>query len=125
MAAETEGSRSGIDNVLLTLAVLVLAGSIVGFYYFEGQYNILIRVLGMLAGGGVAVAIASQTAMGATVWSYVQGSRVEVRRVVWPNRKETAQTTLVVLIIVLILAMFLYGIDAILLWAVQLLTGRA
>jgi len=124
MSSETESTGSGLDTALLFVALGVLAGSIAGFYYFEGQANDLIRVAGMLAGGAVAVVIAMQTAVGRTAWGYVQGSRIELRRVVWPSRKETLQTTLMIMVVVLVLALFLWGLDALLLWAMKLLTGR-
>ena len=124
MNAETENTRSGLDTALLFLALGVLAASITGFYYFQDQANDLVRVAGMLAGGVVAVVIAMQTAMGRTVWGYIQGSRVEMRRVVWPTRKETLQTTLMIMVVVLILAIFLWLLDMGLLAGMKLLTGR-
>ncbi|MDX1496960.1 MAG: preprotein translocase subunit SecE [Salinisphaeraceae bacterium] len=124
MSAETETKQSGLDTLLVLLALGVLVASIAGFYYLEGQFHPVLRTLGMLAGGVVAVFIGLQTAMGKTAFGYIQGSRVELRRVVWPSRKETLQATLMILGVVLILAMFLWGLDAILVWAMQIFTGR-
>ncbi len=124
MSSETENTGSGFDTALLFLALGVLAASITGFYYFQDQANDLVRVLGMLAGGALAIVIAMQTGIGRTAWGYIQGSRIELRRVVWPTRKETLQTTLMIMVVVLILALFLWGLDALLLWAMKLLTGR-
>jgi preprotein translocase subunit SecE len=70
------------------------------------------------------VVIALQTAIVNTAWSYIQGSRTELRRMVWPTRRETVQTTLMVVVVVLILAIFIWALDIVLAWAVQLLTGR-
>lgn len=124
MSTETEDSKSSLDTLLMLLALGVLVGSIAGFYYLEGQLHPVLRTLAMLAGGVVAIVIGLQTATGKTAFGYVQGSRVEMRRVVWPSRKETLQTTLLILVVVLILAMFLWGLDAILVWAMQVFTGR-
>ena len=81
-------------------------------------------LLGLLGGTAVAIAIALQTAIGKTAWAYIQGSRTELRRMVWPTRRETVQTTLMVVVVVLILAVFIWALDIVLAWAVQLLTGR-
>tara|TARA_B100001939_G_scaffold317029_1_gene303359 strand:+ start:373 stop:747 length:375 start_codon:yes stop_codon:yes gene_type:complete len=124
MATSEQRSSSALDTALLWLAILVLVASIAGYYYFTA-YSDLVRVLGMLAGAGVAAAIAFQSQIGKTAWSYVQGSRTELRRVVWPTRRETVQTTLLVVVFVLILAAFIWALDVVLAYAVTLLTGRA
>jgi preprotein translocase subunit SecE len=95
----------------------------VGYYYFTA-YTDLVRVLGLLGGAVVAVLIALQTTVGKTAWAYIQGSRTELRRMVWPTRRETVQTTLMVVVVVLILAIFIWALDIVLAWAVQFLTGR-
>jgi preprotein translocase subunit SecE len=124
MATQEQKSSSLFDTALLWLSIAVLCASIFGYYWFEPQYNDLIRVLGMLAGGAVAIVIALQTSTGKTAWAYIQGSRTELRRVVWPNRQETVQTTLMVIVVVMILAMFIWALDVVLAWGVQILTGR-
>jgi preprotein translocase subunit SecE len=124
MNAETEVTRSPLDTPLLVLAVLIVLASIGAFYYFEGQAADWMRWLGMVAGAAVAVAVASRTEVGKLAWSYVQGSRVELRRVVWPTRKEATQTTLLIVVVVAVLAVALWIVDAGLLWAVRTLTGR-
>ena len=124
MATQEEHSSTIADTALLWLSVAVLCASIFGYYWFDPQYNDLIRVLGMLGGAALAVVIALQSSTGKTAWSYVQGSRTELRRVVWPTRQETIQTTLMVIVVVMILAMFIWALDVVLAWGVQILTGR-
>ena len=111
MATQDEQSSSILDTAILWLSVVVLCASIFGYYWFEPQYNDLIRVLGMLAGSALAVVIALQTNTGKTAWSYVQGSRTELRRVVWPTRQETINYTIVVMITLVILTAFIAGLD--------------
>lgn len=123
MATQDNQASSWLDTVILWVAVAVLVASIVGYYYFT-RYSDLVRVLGMLAGAGVAVLIAVQSQLGRVAWTYIQGSRTEVRRVVWPSRKETVQTTAMVVLVVLILAVFIWALDILLGWGVSLLTGR-
>lgn len=124
MATQERRTNSWLDTALLWLAVAVLGVSIFGYYWYEPTVTDLLRVLGMLAGGIVAVLIALQTDVGKTAWAYIQGSRTELRRVVWPTRRETVQTTLLVIIVVLILAVFIWAMDIVLAWGVQVIAGR-
>lgn len=124
MSAQTETTGSALDTVLLWAAVAVLAVSIYGFYYFEPQFNALIRVAGMLGGVVVAVLIALQSVPGKAAWLVIRDSRTELRKVVWPTRQETVQTTAIILIVVLILGAVLWGVDSLLLLALEALTGR-
>jgi preprotein translocase subunit SecE len=110
------------DRIRLLLAVLVLGAAIVGFYWFEDQ-STLLRVIGLLVAVGVAIAIAMTSAPGRAAWAFIGDSRNEARRVVWPTRKETGQTTLIVLIVVLLVGILLWLMDLILIWAVRLVTG--
>jgi preprotein translocase subunit SecE len=112
------------DKIKLTMSVAVLAAAIVAFYFFAEQYSLLIRVVGLLAAVAVAVAIALQSEIGKASWVFFKEARTEVRKVVWPTRRETGQTTLIIMIGVLIVGIFLWLLDMGLLWAVELLTGQ-
>ena len=72
----------------------------------------------------VALGVAYQTALGKSLWSYVVGSRIELRKVVWPTRQESIQATLMIAVVVLLMALLLWGLDSLLLWGVETLTGR-
>ena len=124
MSAQTETTGSALDTVLLWAAVAILAASIFDFYYFEPQFNALVRVAGILVGGALAVVVALQSVPGKAAWVVVRESRTELRKVVWPTRPETIQTTAIILIVVLILGMLLWGIDSLLLLGLEALTGR-
>ncbi|MGD2075605.1 MAG: preprotein translocase subunit SecE [Gammaproteobacteria bacterium] len=119
----TEAQASGLDTVKLAAAGLLLAGAVVAFYWFA-DHSLLVRVLGLLAVAGVSVALASQTAVGRSVWGFLGDTRTEVRRVVWPTRAETTQTVLAVLFVVVLMGVLLWLLDMFLLWAVRLLTGQ-
>lgn len=109
------------DKIKLVLAVLVLAGAVGAFYYY-GDESVLLRVAGILAAVGVATAIVYQTAEGRRAWSFLGESRTEIRKVVWPTGKETNQTTLLVLAMVVVVAILLWLLDMLLLWLVRMLT---
>ena len=123
MSSKSESVRSPLDTALLILSILVLAVSIGGFYYYQGHVHQLFRVVGLLVGAAIAVVIASRTEVGRFVWGYVHGSRVELRKVVWPTRRETMQTTLIVIVLALLVGIFLWAVDAVLLWALKQFTG--
>lgn len=110
MVTKTEQATSGFDTVKLMLALAVLIAGVVGFYYFEDESQLL-RVLGMLAVAGIAFFIVSITDVGRRGLGFVKDARVEVRKVVWPTRQETLQTTLAVLVMVVIVAIMLWLID--------------
>jgi preprotein translocase subunit SecE len=111
------------DRIKLVLAVLALVAGI-GGYYFLGDKTLLVRVsvlLGLLA---VAAVIFLQTESGRAVWEFAKEAQIELRKVVWPSRKETAQVTLMVVLMVIAVSIFLWLVDWGLLAAVKALTGQ-
>jgi preprotein translocase subunit SecE len=118
VVTKTEQSSSAIDTFKLMTAVLVLIAGVVGFYYFEGESQLL-RVLGMLAVAVVAFFIVASSDPGRRGLSFVKEARVEVRKVVWPTRQETLQTTIAVLFMVILVAIMLWLFDMFLGWGVS------
>lgn len=113
------------DTALLLFSAVALLGGMFAFYYFEGQFNAFVRTLMLLAGTGAALFAGYQTRAGKVLWGYVTGSRVEWRKIVWPSRQESLQATLMIAVVVLIMALLLWGLDSALLWSVEKLTGRS
>jgi len=122
MNAQPEVESSGMDIAKLVLAGLLVAAGIVGFYYFADQSQLL-RVLGLLAVFAVAAVVGLQTAAGRGLWRFGGDARTELRKVVWPSRQETIQTTLVVMAVVLVMALFMWLVDSILFAIVRALIG--
>ncbi len=123
MNAKVETESGRFDSIKLGAAVLLLAAAIVAFYRFDDQL-LVVRVLGLLAAAGVSVFIAAQSTSGRNIISFISGAKAEVRKVVWPTRAETMQTTMAVLLMVLLVGIFLWLLDMVLLWAIQILTGQ-
>ena len=111
------------DKVKLIFAFLLVAGGIGGFYYLSESAMVL-RVAAVLAGVLLAVVVAWFSEPGKRFYGFSQESVDEARKVVWPSRKETFQTTGVVFLLVITMALFLWVVDASLLWMVKLLMGR-
>jgi preprotein translocase subunit SecE len=118
VVTKTEQSTSAIDTFKLMTAVLVLIAGVVGFYYFEEESQLL-RVLGMLAIAVVAFLIVATSDVGRRGLGFVKDARVEVRKVVWPTRQETLQTTVAVLFMVILVAIMLWLFDMFLGWGVS------
>lgn len=123
MKSKTETPTSNLDAVLLALAGLLVAGALGAFYYF-GDQSLLLRVVGLLAVIGLALALGFRTQKGRDMWAFTKDAQVEVRKVVWPTRQETVRTTLIVVLMVVTVAGFLWVLDAGLSWLVQWLTGQ-
>jgi len=123
MNTKAESTPGVLDTIKLILAAAVLLGGIVAYYYFENE-SILLRVAGLLVGLAFGVVIAFQSMQGQNLWEFIQSSRNEIRKVIWPTRQETTQTTLTVLVFTLILGVFFWILDMILLWGTGLLTGQ-
>jgi len=123
MNEQVESSATALDVVKLALGVLVFTAGIAGFYYL-GEQPLVVRWLIVLGAFGAAVAIAFQSQYGRDFWQFYQTSRIELRKVVWPNRQDTLQTTLVVLVFVVVSGLFFWLLDMVLAWATKLLTGQ-
>ena len=123
MSTNTETTASGaLDWLKWLIVAALMGGGVYGNWYFSDE-SLLIRVLGLLGGAVVAVFIAVQTERGRNTWNLMKEARTEIRRVVWPSNQETTQTTLVVLVLVLVFALILWGLDSLLSWFVSSVIG--
>lgn len=125
MATTTETSESGVlDIIKLLIAAGVLVGGLFGYYYYL-ELSLPLRVLMVLGGTILGVGVAMTSTQGKRLRAFVQGSRVEIRKVVWPTRQETTQTAIAVFVFTLIMALFFWGLDSVLLWLTRTLVGSA
>jgi len=122
----TELSNKGISSTLDTLkmasAVAILLSSVISFYYFS-ELSVLIRVLAVIFSVILSLMIFFSTQRGIIFWDFLQGSRVEMRKVVWPTKQETIQTTLTVFVFVLVLGIFFWLLDFLLLYITTSITS--
>jgi preprotein translocase subunit SecE len=123
MTQKVETGPSALDTVKLAAAVAVLVGGIAAFYLMS-SYPLALRWVIVLVSLAAGIFVALQSAQGRAFWEFVQGSRVELRKVVWPTRQETLQTTLVVFVAILAMGIFFWVLDWILGSVTATLTGR-
>ncbi len=123
MTEKADTGATALDTVKLAAAVAILVAGIAGFYLLT-NYPLALRWVIVLASLGLGILVALQSAQGRAFWHFVQGSRVELRKVVWPTRQETLQTTLVVFVAILALGIFFWVLDWILGSVTAALTGR-
>jgi preprotein translocase subunit SecE len=124
MSAQTETSQSGmLDTLKLLIAAAALVGGLYAYYYYEADFAQAIRVLMVLGGTVAGISIAMTSVQGQRLWHFIQGSRVEIRKVVWPTKQETTQTAIAVFVFTLVMMLFFWGLDSFLLWLTQRLVG--
>ena len=122
MANKVEGESALFDTFLLSCSVLFLAAGVVAFYYFAGQ-PLYFRVGGVVSATLIAAALAFVSAPGRRFGGFVGAARNEVRRVDWPTKQETIQTTLIVFVVVLITGIVLWLLDTLFFWGITRITG--
>ncbi len=124
MNTQSETRQSGaLDIIKLLSAAAAIIGGLYSYYFFEFQVSLPLRVLMVLGGTGAGITIAMTSTQGQRLWSFVQGARVEIRKVVWPTRQETTQTAIAVFVFTLIMGVFFWMLDSGLLWLTRKLVG--
>lgn len=111
-----------LDIIKLLAGAGILVGGLYGYYYLL-EWSLPLRALMVLGGLVVGIGIAMTSVQGQRLWAFVQGSRVEIRKVVWPTKQETTQTAIAVFIFTFVMAMFFWGLDSALLALTRWLVG--
>ncbi|MFD2641535.1 preprotein translocase subunit SecE [Pseudomonas japonica] len=122
MTSKSEAQDSRFDLLKWLAVVALVVVGVVGNQYYSGS-PILYRVIALLALGAVAAFVALQTVKGKSFFALAKEARTEIRKVVWPTRQETTQTTLIVVAVVLVMALLLWGLDSLLGWLISLIVG--
>jgi len=120
--ASNKEISSTLDTLKMASAVAILLSSVFSFYYFA-ELSVLIRVLAVIFSVILSLLIFFSTQRGIIFWDFLQGSRVEMRKVVWPTKQETIQTTLTVFVFVLVLGIFFWLLDFLLLYITTSITS--
>jgi preprotein translocase subunit SecE len=113
----------GADTAKLVVAILLVIAGVAGYYVLSAQAA-WIRWLAVAAGIVLAALVIAFSRYGAALKQFIADSRIELRKIVWPNRQETGMTTLVVFVFLLVAGFFFWGLDLALAWATRILTGQ-
>ena len=106
------------------LAILIVIGSLAVYYMNPLALNTtLYKVLVLLAGLIVAGFVFFKSSQGVRLYAFLQETKIELRKVVWPTKDETLKTTGMIMVAVVIVSIFLWIVDAFFSWAVQLLVN--
>ncbi|MFT5419393.1 MAG: preprotein translocase subunit SecE [Candidatus Endobugula sp.] len=122
MNAKVETNNYPLNGLRWLVVVVLIAVGVVGNAYYS-ELALLYRVVALLALGLVTLWLAVHTSQGSVVWGIVKESQTEIRKVVWPTRQETNQTTLIVVILTVIMAIILWGLDTFIGWIASLIIG--
>jgi preprotein translocase subunit SecE len=123
MTDQVQENATALDALKLAAGVVILAAGIAGFYLLS-DLPIWLRWIMVLASLIAGALVSLQSYQGKTFWQFVQSSRVELRKVVWPSTQETWQVTLVVFVMIVVLGLFFWGVDTLLGFLTKWLTGR-
>jgi len=122
MNSNIETQRSPLDVVKWVLVAAVVSAAVVGNAIYSDE-SLLYRVIAVLVLSAVAIGVGLTTEHGKRFSQFVRMSWAEVKKVVWPTREETRQTTIIVIVAVLIVGVILYFLDMLFGWLVKLLIG--
>jgi len=127
MNSKVENSRSAFaDTLLLLISVIMLLGGISAYYYFQDMAITPVRVAALIVVTLVASWVAAQSQKGGAFFRFLKEADIERRKVVWPTHQEAVQTSLMVIVVVIIISLFLASVDWMIGAAVRsLLSGGA
>lgn len=111
-----------LDRIKWLGVFALLAAGVVGNWYF-GETSLLLRAIVLVGLAALAAYLLYLTKRGKELWELANASRAEIRRVVWPTREVTLQTTLIVIALILVVSLILWGLDSALSWGVKQAIG--
>ena len=113
MTDQVQPGVTVLDTAKLAAGAVILGAGIAVFYLLP-DLPIWLRWIIVLAALVLGTLVGLQSAPGKTFWGFVQSSRTELRKVVWPDRQETVQVTLVVFVMIIVLSLFFWALDSLL-----------
>ena len=120
---QTPPGASTKDTALITLSIFLLFGGIWAYYWFDDR-PLPLRIAMVVGGLAAGLGLAWFSWYGREFWQFALASRIELRKVVWPERDETIKTTYVVFAFAIVMGLFFWGLDWVLTWLTRFLTGQ-
>ncbi|MDH3000262.1 preprotein translocase subunit SecE [Chelonobacter oris] len=118
-----EGKGKATNSLLWILVVLLIVLAAVGNTYFGDDFNLAVRVVGVVVLMAIALGLAAITNQGKKALSFLRESRTELRKIVWPTRSEATQTTLIVFGVTVVVSLVLWGFDSLIIAVISFLTN--
>ena len=115
--------RRTFDLVKWVVVMCLVVGGIWANWYYSDDINVLLRAVALVLAAAISGLIGIQTEKGKRLWETAREARSEIRRVVWPTRQETIQTTAVVILLMILFSLILWGLDSFLSWLVKSTIG--
>jgi len=123
MSVNEQDSVASLNGLRWLVAFLSLGGAVYANHFFVDD-SILIRVAAIIVLVAIGLGIAATTTKGRAGLAFAKEAKVEARKVVWPTRAETVQTSLIVLVAVILISLMLWGVDAVLVNIVSYFTVK-
>ncbi len=112
MSSKTEKSQpTATGSIYLLIAIIMLVGGIGAYYYYQDLAIVPVRVAGLIAVAVLASWVAAQSEAGGAFFRFLKEADIERRKVVWPSHQEALQTSLMVIVVVILISLFLAGVD--------------
>ncbi len=128
-ADKASSSSSGLNILLWLVSIVLIAGAVVGNWYYtqhvvinESSFDRFIRVAVVIAVIAAGLGVTLFTNKGRQLLNFGREAYIELRKVVWPTRQEAMQTTLIVFVAVCVVSLFLYLCDVVFLGLVRYIT---
>lgn len=123
MSVKNETMSSKRDGVLWIAIAVIFIAALVANYYFA-NIALPIRIIAWIVIFGGLLGLAAITNQGRVAIRFMGEAKIELRKVFWPTKQETVQTTLIVMAMVIVTALILWGVDAFMMWIISWLTGQ-
>jgi len=123
MSVNEQDSGVSLNGLRWLLTFLLLGGAVYANHFFVDD-SLLIRVASILVLVAMGLGVAVTTTKGRAGIAFAKEAKIEARKVVWPTRAETVQTSLIIMVAVVLIALMLWGIDALLVNIVGYLTVK-
>ena len=123
LSTESKASKSPLDVVKWLLAVAFISAAVAGNVVYANDIPLLYRVIAVVALMAVGLGIVATSSQGKSFLQLLKEANIERRKVVWPTRQETTQTTMIVVAVVFLMALVLWGLDSLFGWLISMLVG--
>jgi len=125
-AEDVVSTNNSLNTAKWVVAIAILIAATVGNRYAPEllpQLSTWVRIVALVVLAVGALAITLTTAQGQSFIKLLKEAQVEARRIVWPTKDETMQTTMIVCAVVVVMSLLLWGVDSLFGWMISAVIG--